>query len=76
MANQIIHLWMVCGETSLEDHLTTYAFLQINTRLSYVAEYHAKWLLQRYDRATTLALLPDPLNEWEFTTMTRYFLLQ
>lgn len=67
---------MVCGETTLEDHLTTYAFLQINTRVSYVAQYHAKWLVERYDRETALALLPDPSYESEFTTLTRYFLLQ
>lgn len=73
MAHEIVHLWMMGVDTVLEHHLTTFAFLKINTRLEYVAEYHAKWLYNRYGHHLTVALWPASPPEFEFSVLVESF---
>src|ERR1700761_9216855 len=75
MAHEIVHLWMMCGDTVLEHHLTTFAFLKINTRLEYVAQYHAEWLYERFHRTIVLAMWPDLPPAFEFAALVKYFVL-
>ena len=74
IANEIIHLWMLGGGTFLEHHLTTFAFLKINTKLVYVAQYHAEWLYQRYHPDVVKALWPGSPPKFEFAILVEYFI--
>src|ERR1700761_6905019 len=74
MAHAIIHLWMMCGDTALEHHMTTFAFLKINTRLKDIAEYHAKWLYERYPAPVIIAMWPKVSLECEFVKLVEYYL--
>ena len=76
MAHEIVHLWMTGGCTVLEHHLKTFAFLKINTRLEYVAEYHAKWLYDRYDARATASLWPESPPQFEFAALVKHFLTE
>ena len=73
MAHEIIHLWMTRGRTALETHLTTFAFLKLDTRLESVAANHVTWLAKRHDVAVILAQLPSASDTFEFATLLRYY---
>src|ERR1700761_2899692 len=74
MAHAIIHLWMMCGDTALEHHMTTFAFLKIHTRLKDIAEYHAKWLCRRYTAPVIIDMWPEASSECEFAKLVQYYL--
>ena len=64
---------MTCGKTALETLITTFAFLQLDTRLESVAASHVTWLSKQYDVTVILVQLPDASDTFEFATLLRYY---